>query len=107
MEDTTTDKLLNAMASGAMPELRDVLVRKISTEPDGVDILNAYQQDPQANRGAVEDLLEKSRGSSDNLLIQLLMAALQGGSAAQTGKEADQGGGLTEVIQGLAEEILA
>jgi hypothetical protein len=42
MEDTTTDKLLNAMASGAMPELRDVLVRKISTEPDGVDILNAY-----------------------------------------------------------------
>jgi hypothetical protein len=55
----------------------------------------------------VEDLLEKSCGSSDNLLIQLLMAALQGGSAAQTGKEADQGGGLTEVIQGLAEEILA
>jgi outer membrane biosynthesis protein TonB len=106
MEDTTTDKLLNAMASGATPELRDELVRKISIEPDGADILNAYQQDPQANRGAVEDLLKKSLGSSDNLLIQLLMAALQGGSAAQTEKEADQGGGLTEVIQGLAENIL-
>jgi hypothetical protein len=111
MEKSTVNQLLNQLAEGKNPELSQSILDLLSDEEGGADLLKAYEKEPEKNRGLLEDVLSKAEINSDNPIIQLILAALQGqaGQQGTTGKKDDEagaGGLLGEVLETLADNLL-
>lgn len=106
MEKSTVDQLLNQFASGQNLALRRSLEDLISSEPGGAEALKAYQKEPEKNRGLLEEVLGQVLKNSDNPILKLILAALQGSSGKEADKEPEQGGLLGEVLETLADNLL-
>lgn len=111
MEKSTVDKLLDQLASGQNPELSQSILGLLSDAGGTADLLKAYQKEPEKNRGLLEEVLSKADFSSDNPIIRLILAALQGqggqeSAAGQKDAEAGPGGILGEVLETLADNLL-
>lgn len=106
MEKLTVDQLLKQMTSGQNPGLSQAIEDLVSAEPGGAEALTAYRKEPEKNRGLLEEVLGRVLKSSDNPILKLILAALQGGAGKQEEKETEHGGLLGEVLETLADNLL-
>jgi hypothetical protein len=111
MEKSTIDQLLNQLAADNNPEISQSILNLLSNEEGSAELLKAYEKEPEKNRGLLEAVLSKGEIGSDNPIIQLILAALQGQAGEQSAggkpdKEGGPGGLLGEVLESLADNLL-
>jgi hypothetical protein len=111
MQKSTVNQLLDQLAAGQNPELSQSILSLLSDHPESADLLKAYEKEPEKNRGLVEDLLSNVDLRSDNPILQIILAALQGqpgpqSTAGQKDDEAKPGSLFGEIIETLADNLL-